>query len=188
MPHYIHVLCNSALRLANINRKPKSLRSNKLDMTKELCNMEARLVWRRPSAKSLVRVNLRADDGSEKVHPPRCALGLANVDVEDAQRDSDSALPSLCGLVKNRLRAKTVRSGIRNEEVVEGCADRAILGGIVNKRLVCDVVGVDLELDVCLRVFGALVEEGLHDFVLPDVVVCALRGVEEVVDLIVGNE
>lgn len=157
-------------------------------MTKVRGNVEASLVGDAPSAETLIRIGLGANGGSEKVHPPLRTPSLAVVDVEDAQRDLDVADPELGRLVQLGGGGKAVGGGIRDEEVVKGSSSGADLGRVVHHGLVRHVVGVDLELEVRLRVVGALVDEGLHHLVHPDVVVGGLRLIEEEVDLVARGE
>lgn len=155
-------------------------------MPEILGNVKASLVRGTPGTKILVRKHGGARDGSEEVHPPFCALGSSTIHVEQAQRNSSVANPSLvCNAGRSRRR-EAIGSRIRYEEVIERCALGDVLGRVVDECLVCDVDGVDFELKVCLRVAGALGDEGFHHLVLPDVVVGALAGVDVKVGLIVG--
>lgn len=166
----------------------QEVRLNEADVAKVLGNVEAGLIRDAPGTETLIRVRLGRNDGSEEVHAPLGALGLAGVDVEQRQRDLRLAGPRLAGLVEGRLGREAVDDGVRDVKVVKGGASRAILGRVVDKGLVRDVVGVDLVLKVGRRIVGAFVDEGLHDLVLVDGVVGALRRVEEEVDLVARRE
>lgn len=161
---------------------------HKLDLAKVRSNVEARLIWHTPRSKSLVRIGLRADGGSEKVHPPVCTSRLALIDIEQPQWNLDIAHPQLLRLIQCRHGAEPVCSRVRHEEVIEGSTVRPDLGRVVNKCLIGDIVGVHFELKISLWVVRALVDEGLHDLVHPDVSIGALRRIEIKVYFIAGGE
>lgn len=161
---------------------------HKLHIAKVGSNVKARFVGDTPRAKFLIRIRLRADNGSEEVHPPLCTLCLAFVDIEQAQGNRDIAHPQLIRLVELGHSAKPVGRRVGHEEVVKGGAIGANFGRVVHKGLVGDVVGVHFELKVSLRVVRALVYKGLHDLVLPDVGIGALGRVKVEVDLVAGGE
>lgn len=161
---------------------------HELHMTKELCDVKACLVRRAPSTELLGGERLGAGDCPEEVHPPFGALGLAGLDVEQAEGDLGHARPQGVLPVQGRGGGKAVRSRVGDEQVVKRRALGPVLGGVVDECLVRHVVGVDLILKVRLRVVGALVDEGLDDLVLPDVAVGGLVGVEEEIGLVVGGE
>lgn len=150
--------------------------------------MEASLVRRTPSTQLLVRICRWANNGKEEVHPPLGALGSAIVHVEETQRYRGLTSPLLSGLVKYRGSRKAISSRVIDEEMVKRRALCAILGRVVDKGLISDIVGIDLILKVRLRIASSLVDEGLHDLVLPNVVVCALLGVKVEVGLIVRRK
>lgn len=62
----------------------------------------------------------------------------------------------------------------------------SILGRIVDKCLVGHIVGIDLVLEICLRIVGTLVDERFDDFVGPDIIVRALRRIEVEVAFVEG--
>lgn len=150
--------------------------------------METSLVWGAPGTQLLVWIRGWAGDGSEKVHSPVGALGSAVVNVEEAQWNLDFADPTLSGLVQRRSSREAIRSRIRDEQVIERRAIGPVFGRVVDKRLIRHVVWIDLELQVGLGIFGALVYEGFHDFVRPYVVIGALLRVEVEVGFVVRGK
>lgn len=72
--------------------------------------------------------------------------------------------------------------------MIERRALGPIFGRVVDKRLICHVVGIDLELQVGLGILGTLVDKGFHDFVRPYVVIGALLGVEVEVGFVVRGK
>lgn len=146
--------------------------------------MEAGLVRHAPRTQELVGERIGANNGSEEVHSPFGAPSLAGIDIEQSQRNLALAHPLLRRLIQRRLRSETIGHNVVNVEVVEGSAVRTVLGRVVDKRLVGDVVGANFVLEICRGVVGALVDECLHDFVLVDGVVGDLRLVEEEVGLV----
>ena len=157
-------------------------------MSEVRADVEASLVGWAPSTKGLVGVGGWAGDGSEEVHSPVSALSLARVDVEEGEGDQRVADPGLLGLICLGGGREPVRRRVGDEEVVEGSTVGTDLGRVVDERLVGDVVGVDLVLEVGGWVVAALVDESLHHLVLPDVIVGALGGVEVEVGLASGCE
>uniref|UniRef100_A0A1Y1MK49 Uncharacterized protein n=1 Tax=Photinus pyralis TaxID=7054 RepID=A0A1Y1MK49_PHOPY len=81
---------------------------HKLHIAKVGSNVEACFIGDTPRAKCLIRIRLRADNGSEEVHPPLCTLCLAIVDIEQAQRNLDIAHPQLIRLVELGRSAKPI--------------------------------------------------------------------------------
>lgn len=146
--------------------------------------MEAGLVRHAPRSQELVRERIRANNGSEEVHSPFGAPSLASIDIEQRQRNLALAHPLLRRLIQRRLCSEAIDHNVVNVEVVEGSAIRTVLGRVVDKRLVGDVVGADFVLEVRRGIVGALVDECLHDLVLVDGVVGDLRLVEEEVGLV----
>lgn len=115
--------------------------SDEGDMTKERSHVEVGLVRRVPSTVGLVGKSVRRGDGAEKVHAPVGALGLAGVDVEEAQRDLHVGEPECVGLVDGRVGGELVAGEIGDVEPVEGGTGCSDLGGVVYEGRERDVVG-----------------------------------------------
>lgn len=115
--------------------------SDEGDMTKERSHVEVGLVRRVPSTVCLVGKSVRRGDGAEKVHAPVGALGLAGVDVEEAQRDLHVGEPECVGLVDGRVGGELVAGEIGDVEPVEGGTGCSDLGGVVDEGRERDVVG-----------------------------------------------
>ena len=150
--------------------------------------MEVRRIRRVPSAQQLSRIRIRCDHRPEKVHPPLRPLRLPIIDIEEAQRDADIRHPRLPRSIEFRSGVQTINKRLRDVESIERRAGRTHFRRVVDEGLEGDVVGVDLELEVGLRVVGAFVDEGFHDLVGVDGVIGGLGGVEEEVCLVVGGE
>lgn len=144
--------------------------------------MEAGLVGRTPGTQGLVGIHAGRSDGTEKVHAPLGALDL--VDIKQSERDLHIRLPGAGVFVGSCLGREAVGGGIGHKEMVKRRTVGADLGRVENNRLVGDVGWVDFVFNVCCRVVLAVVEEGFHDLVFPDIVVCALAGVDVPVGLV----
>lgn len=150
--------------------------------------MEIGRIGRVPRAEQLRREGGGRDHGTEKVHAPLRALGRAVVHIEQAERDTHIGDPRLLGHVERRRRVQAIDEAFGDVEGVEGGARRAEFGWVVDEGLEGDVVGTDFELEVRLRVVGALVDKGLHHFPVVDGVVGGLARVVEEVGFVVGLE
>jgi hypothetical protein len=143
--------------------------------------MEAGLIGDTPGAQSLVRVCAGRGDCAEEIHAPLGATSLHH--IEESQRNLHTGDPCLFCSVQDGCGREAVGGRIGHEKVIEWSARGAHFGGIVDHRLVSDIVGTHLKLEVRLRVVRAMIDEGLHHLVLPDVIVRALARVIVVIGL-----
>lgn len=138
--------------------------------------MEASLVGRAPGSEGLVGEHLRVGDGAEEVHAPVGGFWL--VDIPQSKRDGDVGEPSTGITVDFGGRGESVTDRVGHEEMVEWSALLADFGWVVDEGLVGNVVGADLKLQVVGWVVFTAVDEGLHDVVLPDIVIDVMIGVK----------
>lgn len=143
-------------------------------MPEELCNVKAGLVRRTPTTQFLVRKCLWARNSPEEIHPPLCSLCMSTIDVEQSQRNLNLADPFLRTLVQLRLCLEAITFWVCDEEMIKWRSFLSILGRIVDECLVGYIVGIDLVLEIRLRVVGTLVDERFDNFVGPDIIVRAL--------------
>lgn len=111
-----------------------------------------------------------------------------SVDVEQSQGNLNLGLPCLLSGVGFSLGDQAISNGILNEKVVERVVLGPCFGRIVYEGLVCDVVRIDFKFQVRLRIVFADRDEGFHHFVFPNVIICAVVGVEVEVFLVLRFE
>lgn len=157
-------------------------------MAEEFGDVKAGFVGRTPGTQSLIGKQVGVCDGAEEIHPPFGALRLAVFDVEKGERDFDIADPCLSRSVQGGLGCETVRGWVRHEEMVERGTWGAVLRRVEYEGLISYVVWVDLILEVKLRIVGALVDEGFHDLVLPDIAIGALARIKVETGFVEGGE
>lgn len=119
--------------------------------------MEVGLIRYAPAPIRLIRERVWSRDGTEEVHAPLGVLGRAVVHAEEPEGDLHVRDPGPCIAVERSAGGDAVGGQVGYVEPVEGGAGRADLGGVVDEGLEGDVVWGYLELEVRLRVVGAVV-------------------------------
>lgn len=133
--------------------------SDKGNVAKVRSHVEVGLIRHAPGTISLIRESSRPRDGAEEVHAPPGALAPALVHVEEAKGDLDVRDPCARVMVARGVGDDAVGGQLGDVGAGEGGTGRSDLGGVVDEGLEGDVVGGHLELEIGLRVVGAIVLE-----------------------------